>query len=304
LNLEHILTLLTPTSWLFDEPLSKHTTFQTGGPADALALPASEYEAVALINALRQSDIRHMVIGNGSNLLFEDSGYRGVIVKIKDNMSDVSVTDNVITAEAGCSLSTSANLAMRNGLSGMELISGIPGSVGGAVYMNAGAYGSETKDVFLDGKVLYSDGTVVTLDNEAMDFGYRKSAVSDRGGVILSARFKLFFGRHENIIQLMTEYTRRRQEKQPLDKASAGSTFKRPEGFFAGKLIEDAGLRGFSIGGAQVSEKHCGFVINRGGAASTDIVRLIEHIQETVLKQFGVTLEPEVKLIEAARSNK
>jgi UDP-N-acetylmuramate dehydrogenase len=297
LDLHHVLTLLTPTSWLFDEPLARHTTFKTGGPADALALPASEYEAVALINALQKSGIRHMVIGRGSNLLFTDAGYRGVIVKILDNMSDISFADDVITAEAGCSLSAAAHLSMKRGLSGMELISGIPGSVGGAVYMNAGAYGSEVKDVFLDAKVLLTDGSVVTYDNEAMKFCYRKSAVSDRGGVILSVRFKLFFGRSENIIQLMTEYTRRRKEKQPLDKASAGSTFKRPEGFFAGKLIEDAGLKGYSIGGAQVSEKHCGFVINKGDATSTDILRLIEHIQNTVLKQFGVMLEPEVKLI-------
>jgi len=292
-SLRHVLNKY---NVLYDEPLSGHTTFKIGGPADALVLPESRDGLYKLINLLKNCDIRFMIIGNGSNLLFSDNGYRGVIIKISRNMSDIDIKNNIIYTQSGAFLSKIAQEAMKASLTGLEFACGIPGTVGGAVYMNAGAYGDEIKDIFLSAEILADDGSINTYNPDEMDFRYRHSRLSEYG-ILLSAVFKLQEGEYQSIKTKTDELTERRRSKQPLDLPSAGSTFKRPPGHFAGKLIMDSGLSGFSIGGAQVSEMHCGFIVNTGGASCSDVLRLIEHVQSTVLNCFNIELVPEIRII-------
>lgn len=293
---------------LRDEPMKKHTTFRIGGPADYYAEPDMS-RISKLIEIAKACDMPVTVIGNGSNLLVGDKGIRGLVIGIGKGMSEIEVTEavaqdftaqdncHIITAGAGAILAAVAAKAAEASLSGLEFASGIPGSVGGAVVMNAGAYGGEIKDVLIDATVLTADGELKTVTRDELDLSYRHSIVPEKGYIVLSARFRLTPKPKDEIKSYMAELRAKRVEKQPLEYPSAGSTFKRPEGYFAGKLIMDAGLRGYSVGDAQVSQKHCGFVVNKGEAAAADVLTLIKDVQEIVLKQFGVKLEPEVKMI-------
>jgi len=279
-----------------NEPMKNHTSFRTGGPADVLILPRNAAELAAVAEDCRALGFPHMVIGNGSNLLFPDEGYKGVIIKTAGGLTDFEARGGAVVAGAGLSLAALADAALENGLTGFEFASGIPGTLGGAVYMNAGAYDGEMRDAFLWADVLTEDGTA-RMTKADMGFAYRKSALQDGGGILLRAAFGLQDGDRDKIREKMRDLNARRREKQPLEYPSAGSTFKRPPGHFAGRLIAESGLAGFSIGGAQVSEKHCGFVINMGGATTGDILKVIGHVQDAVMKRFGVRLEPEVKIV-------
>lgn len=279
------------------EPMSKHTTFRIGGPADFYLCPHSTKEVQQTVQICKEENLPYFILGNGSNLLVSDKGYRGVIIQLWKNFSDISVKDCCITAKAGALLSKVAAEALEEGLTGMEFASGIPGTIGGAVFMNAGAYGGEMKDIIKEVKVLDDQGEVRVLSNEEMKLGYRTSIVKEKGYTVLSAVLQLKKGEVSVIRETMEDLKNRRTSKQPLDMPSAGSTFKRPEGYFAGKLIMDSGLRGFSVGGAQVSEKHCGFVVNKGGATAEDVTALIREVQRRVKEKFGVELETEVRFL-------
>lgn len=281
---------------LVREPMSRHTTFRTGGPADLLVQPKAE-QIAPILEVCRNEEIPWTVIGNGSNLLVGDGGIRGVVLEIGKQMSDIVIEGTAITAGAGAMLSSIASRAAAAELTGMEFASGIPGSLGGAVVMNAGAYGGEMKDILQKVTVLTPDGTVQTLSVEELELSYRHSIIPEKGYLVISAILKLQQGNADEIQSIMDDLKEKRVSKQPLEYPSAGSTFKRPEGYFAGKLIQDAGLRGFRVGGAQVSEKHCGFIINRDQATSTDICQLMQQVSEIVYEKFGVRLEPEVKKI-------
>lgn len=276
-----------------NEPMSRHTSFKVGGNAAFLVTPETEQQVVALKKALR--DINHIVIGKGSNLLFPDEGYDGVVVELGSLFSDIKVCGNEIIAQSGALLSKIANIAAEHGLGGFEFASGIPGSLGGAVAMNAGAYGGEMKDVVVSSRCVGESGNVLIVEDH--DFSYRHSIFSDTNLVVLETVIKLQPRDVGEIRAEMLELNRRRKEKQPLEYPSAGSTFKRPEGYFAGKLIQDAGLMGYRVGGAMVSEKHAGFVINYDNATTNDILDLMDHIKSEVYMRFGVELEPEVKII-------
>ena len=282
---------------LKDELMSGHTTFRIGGPADYFVMPSSAGENKRIIALCLEQDVPYYIIGNGSNLLVADKGYRGVIIQIFKNMKDIQVEGENIRAQAGALLSKVAAAAYEAGLEGFEFASGIPGTLGGAVRMNAGAYGGEMKQVLKSAEVLTPEGEVLTLPVEEMKMGYRTSIVSRMNYVVLGAEIALREGNKEEIRAKMDELKEKRVSKQPLEFGSAGSTFKRPEGYFAGKLIEDAGLRGFRVGNAQVSEKHCGFVINRGGATAREVAELMETVARRVEENSGVRLEPEVKKI-------
>ncbi|MCD8230347.1 MAG: UDP-N-acetylmuramate dehydrogenase [Clostridiales bacterium] len=281
---------------LRDESMSRHTTFRVGGPADFLVMPDME-SLPKVIAYCREKGIPCLVIGNGSNLLCGDGGVDGVVIEIGKRMSGIRVGAENVAAEAGALLSAVSARAASESLTGFEFAAGIPGSIGGAAVMNAGAYGGEMKDVLTDVTVLTSEGEIRTVPAEELDLSYRHSAIPGRGYIVLSVSLRLKTGDSDAIFAYMAELKEKRVSKQPLEYPSAGSTFKRPQGYFAGKLIQDAGLRGFVAGGAQVSEKHCGFVINRGGATAADICSLMEHVQQTVREQFGVELEPEVKFV-------
>ncbi len=276
------------------ESMCKHTTFRIGGEATCFIKVSSAEQLAALIPYFRQVEVPYFILGNGSNLLVGDRGYDGVILQIKDKFDQITVEGNVVKAQAGALLSKVAMVAYENGLTGLEFASGIPGTMGGGVMMNAGAYGGEMKQVVTSVTVLSENGDVLTLDNETMEFGYRTSIIKNRHFTVLEVELMLETGDKEAIKSQMDELAEKRKEKQPLAYPSAGSTFKRPEGYFAGKLIMDAGLRGYSIGGAMVSEKHCGFVINTGKATATDVSEVIAEVQERVKDKFGVTLEREV----------
>lgn len=282
---------------LRDEPMSAHTTFRIGGPADFFVTPSTAEQVGRVIAACRENQVPYYVIGNGSNLLVGDRGVRGVILQIFKNMKEIRVEGGKIYAQAGALLSKVAAAACEAELTGIEFASGIPGTLGGAVRMNAGAYGGEMVQVLESATVLDKKGNVLTLPVEEMKMGYRTSVVSRMDYVVLEAVIRLAPGRKEEIRARMDELKEKRVEKQPLEFGSAGSTFKRPEGYFAGKLIEDAGLRGFRIGQAQVSEKHCGFVINLGGATAAEVSELMEEVIRRVEENSGVRLEPEVKRI-------
>ncbi len=280
-----------------DEDMKKHTTFKAGGKAAFLVTPDSEEKVKELIRFFKENEIANYIIGNGSNLLVRDEGFDGVILEIGSKLSEVVVNENKITAQAGALLSKTANQAYKSGLAGMEFASGIPGSVGGGVAMDAGAYGGELKDIVETVTMCDENGDEITLTVDEMDFSYRHSIVQDKNYIVLSATFSLTQGEPEKILETMNDLNQRRRDKQPLEYPSAGSTFKRPEGYFAGKLIQDAGLKGYSVGGACVSEKHSGFIINKGGATATDIITLIGDVQKIVKDKFGVELEPEVKIL-------
>ena len=272
-----------------DEPMSRHTTFRVGGPADFFVTPKAKEEVRDVIRICKEAGMPYYIIGNGSNLLVSDAGYRGVIVQIYKEMNEVKVEGDLVKAQAGALLSGIAAKALGAELSGFEFASGIPGTIGGACVMNAGAYGGEMKDV------LESEGKIIELGRNELELGYRTSVIAKKGYIVLGAVLKLERGDGEKIKTYMDELKEKRVTKQPLEYPSAGSTFKRPEGYFAGKLIEDAGLRGFQVGGAQVSEKHCGFVINRDHATAADIMELMRQVQIRVKENSGVDLEPEVK---------
>ena len=280
-----------------NEPMGKHCTFRCGGNADLYVMPGSIDELSSVVKACRENDYPFMVIGNGSNILVKDQGYKGAIIEVNNRINSVDVIGDEIVADAGAKLSSVAMAAYENDLAGFEFAHGIPGNVGGAVVMNAGAYGGEIKDVIKWAKVLTEDGKVVTLNAEELELGYRTSIVQKKNMIVLQMCIKLDLGSQEEIALIMQMFMQKRKAKQPLEYPSAGSTFKRPEGYFAGKLIEDAGLRGYQVGGAMVSEKHCGFVINYDNATATDILQLMDDVKATVKEQFDVELEPEVKII-------
>lgn len=282
---------------LKDEPMSAHTTFRIGGPADYFAMPSSAEEIRRIVSLCIEREIPYYIIGNGSNLLVGDKGFRGVIIQIFKNMREIRINGETVTAQAGALLSKVAAAAYEAGLTGFEFASGIPGTLGGAVRMNAGAYGGEIRQVLKSADVLTPEGEVLTLPVEEMKMGYRTSIVSKMDYVVLGAQLSLEKGQKEEIRARMDELKEKRVSKQPLEFGSAGSTFKRPEGYFAGKLIEDAGLRGYRVGNAQVSEKHCGFVINRGGATAAEVTELMDYIIRRVEETSGVHLDPEVKRI-------
>ena len=280
-----------------NEKMEKHTTFRIGGPADYFVMPSDVTDVKAVIELCEQEKVPYYVVGNGSNLLVGDKGFSGVIIQIAGNMNQLQADGEVITAQAGCSLAQIAGKALDEELAGFEFAAGIPGTLGGAVRMNAGAYGGEIKDVLESAVVLTKEGKVMELSVSEMEFDYRTSIIERTGWTILGGKIRLHKGKREEIKAVMDDLRERRVSKQPLEYPSAGSTFKRPKGYFAGKLIQDAGLRGFRVGGACVSEKHSGFVINIDHATAADVVSLMEQVDEKVRAQFGVGLEPEVRRI-------
>jgi len=281
---------------LENEPMSRHTTFRVGGPADVLFLPESETQLVQAISIADELRVPCVMIGNGSNLVVRDGGIRGLVIALGEGMAAITRAGNVVTAQAGASLARVAAYAQASGLSGLEFASGIPGTLGGGCAMNAGAYGGQLSDVLIDARVLLN-GEVRTLAADEMQMGYRTSLPLREGGIVISARFALKPDAPEAIAARMRELNARRRDKQPLSFPSAGSTFKRPEGHFAGALIEQAGLKGRSVGGAQVSEKHAGFIVNTGRATASDILALIGIVQGEVQARFGVRLETEVRIL-------
>lgn len=283
---------------LCNEPMADHTTFKIGGPADYFVSVSDIAEVAATIAIAKENSIPYMIIGNGSNMLVSDKGIRGIVIEIGKNLADITVEDDTIEAEAGALLTRVAKTAMNNSLTGMEEISGIPGTLGGAVYMNAGAYGGEIKNVIESVTCVESDGTIKTVACDECNFGYRTSIFEAGDKIVLSARLKLAHGDIDEIKAKMADYTNRRTTKQPLKYPSAGSTFKRPEGHFAGALIEGAGLKGYTVGRAQISELHAGFVINLGGATFNDVMGVISHAQAVVMEKYGVALEPEIRIID------
>lgn len=295
-SIDCIKTVLQEDQIYPQEPMSRHTTFRTGGPAECLVTPRRE-QMSGLIRCLRQNRIPYTVIGNGSNLLVGDGGIDGVVIEIGREMAGITVRGQEMQVEAGALMSAAAVQALEAGLSGFECESGIPGSIGGAVVMNAGAYGGEMKDVLRRVEVLTREGDCIEMDAAELDLSYRHSNIPEKNLIVLSALLALTPADPAQIRARMDELKQQRVSKQPLEYPSAGSTFKRPEGYFAGKLIQDAGLRGYAVGGAQVSEKHCGFVINRGDATSAQIRQLIRDVQQTVQQKFGVTLETEVRFL-------
>lgn len=276
------------------EPMCRHTTFRVGGKAACFVRISSIEQLQKLIPYFEQIGLPYFILGNGSNLLVSDDGYDGVILQVGDKFDRISTEGNRMEAQAGALLSAGARCAMEHGLTGLEFASGIPGTIGGGVVMNAGAYGGEMKQVVTQVCVLGSGGEILTLDREAMEFSYRSSVIKNRRFTVLTVTFELACGDKKEIQARMEELARRRREKQPLEYPSAGSTFKRPEGYFAGKLIMEAGLKGYSIGGARVSEKHCGFLVNTGDASAADVAALIREVQERVKDKSGVSLEREV----------
>lgn len=279
------------------EPMNRHTTFRIGGPADYFLLPSTAEEVKKILEICKEKELPYFILGNGSNLLVSDEGYCGVIIQLYRNYGGIIVEGTNIRAGAGALLSQIASAAKNASLTGFEFAGGIPGTLGGAVVMNAGAYGGEMKNVLKEVTVMTEQGEIMTIPAEKLEMGYRTSLVKKAGYLVLEAVISLKAGDVEEIKAIMKDLTEKRVSKQPLEYPSAGSTFKRPEGYFAGKLIMDAGLRGYQVGGAQVSEKHCGFVINKGNATAADVCGLMKDVQEKVQEQFGVTLEPEVKFL-------
>lgn len=295
--IERFSNLLGNEKVRINEPMNRHTTFRIGGPADYFLLPSSSEEVKGILEICREESLQYFILGNGSNLLVSDEGYRGVIIQLYRNYGGLTVEGNEIRAGAGVLLSQIAAAARNESLTGFEFAGGIPGTLGGAVVMNAGAYGGELKDVLKEAVVMDREGNIFTVPVEKLAMGYRTSLVKTAGYLVLEVVISLKKGSQEEIRDTMKDLADRRISKQPLEYPSAGSTFKRPEGYFAGKLIMDAGLRGYQVGGAQVSEKHCGFVINKGNATAADVCRLMADVQAKVQEQFGVTLEPEVKFL-------
>jgi len=277
-------------------PMKNYTSFKVGGPVDILLMPQTKQEVAEALSICRETDFPLYIMGNGSNLLVQDGGVRGIVLQTKA-LKMVQVDGEILMAEPGISLKDLADIALKENLTGLEFASGIPGTLGGAVTMNAGAYDGEMKNVVKSIEVITEDGSLQTLSVDACDFGYRKSVLQKYGWLLIGINLSLGKGDYEDINNKMLDFNARRQEKQPLEYPSAGSTFRRPEGYYAGKLVQDAGFRGYSIGGAQISEKHSGFVINKGDATAADILELIATIQAGVLEKFGVELQTEVIVI-------
>lgn len=292
-----LIRLLGEEAVSVDEPMCRHTTFRIGGPADYFVCPKTYEDVQEVVKFCNEKEIPYFILGNGSNLLVSDQGYRGMIIQVYRNMNQIEVRGDRIYAQSGALLSLIAKKALDASLTGFEFAGGIPGTLGGAVMMNAGAYGGELKDVLEEVTVLTKDGEILNIPAEKMEMGYRTSIVKTAGYLVLGAVLRLNPGDEQEIRRRMKELAELRTTKQPLEFPSAGSTFKRPEGYFAGKLIMDAGLRGYKVGGAQVSEKHCGFVINTGDATAADVIQLMDDVKRIVREKFGVTLEPEVKFL-------
>ncbi len=295
--IEKLKAIVGAANVLTAEPMKKHTTFRIGGPAKYYVTPMNCEQITQILSLCRQEQMPYFILGNGSNLLVSDAGYEGVVIQIYKNMNRIQVNGETITAQAGALLSQVAKKALENSLTDFEFASGIPGTLGGAVVMNAGAYGGELKDVLVSATVLTLDGEIKKLSVEELKLGYRTSIVKEENHVVLEAELKLTTGDKAAIQKHMDELKVQRVEKQPLEFPSAGSTFKRPVGYFAGKLIQDSGLRGYQVGGAQVAEKHCGFVINRGNATAADVLRLIRNVQKIVFENYQVRLETEIKFL-------
>lgn len=291
---EKLESILPKEQILTQEPMSRHTTFRVGGPAEYFLTANTAEQLRSVLACLREEGMPYFLLGNGSNLLVGDRGYRGAVVRLGGIFETIDIQDETIRAGAGASLAMTARRAMESGLCGMEFASGIPGTLGGAVRMNAGAYGGEMSMLVVSADVMDEKGAVRTLSREEMLFGYRTSVIKNSPYTVLGAKLVLERDKREEIAARMQRLARQRREKQPLEFASAGSTFKRPEGNFAGKLIMEAGLGGYSLGGAQVSEKHCGFIVNTGNATAADIAGLIREVAEKVQEKFGIILEPEV----------
>ncbi|MDO4921136.1 MAG: UDP-N-acetylmuramate dehydrogenase [Phascolarctobacterium sp.] len=296
-DLQEIFAGCTQKPLLLAEPMSRHTSFRIGGPADALALPQTEGELQALLLKAKASQTPVTLIGNGSNLLVRDKGIRGLVIKLGNMLNDIEVKGSSITFGSGVSLALASKKAASLGLSGLEFAVGIPGSIGGAVYMNAGAYDGEMSKVVAAVRVMNAAGESKTLNAEQLDFSYRHTALQGSGWLVTSVTVALQPGEQEAIDAKMADFSRRRISKQPLELPSAGSMFKRPPGYFAGTLIDQTGLKGYTVGGAQVSRKHAGFVVNIGGATAADVLQLIADVQEKVYAAHGVRLEPEVLVL-------
>lgn len=282
---------------MIDEPMSNHTSFRVGGPADIIVTPESTEELQKVIKICISGNIPFYVIGNGSNLIVRDKGIRGVVVKLAGKFSSFAVNGDIVEAQAGILLSKLANIALEKGLAGLEFASGIPGTLGGAVTMNAGAYDGEMRKVVYKTQYMDKTGEIREIQGEEHQFGYRTSFIQQSGGIVLKSFVKLTKGKQEEIRILMDDLNKRRKDKQPLELPSAGSVFKRPEGYYTGKLVEDCGLKGFRSGGAEVSCKHCGFIVNTGNATAEDIINLIKYVQNNVRMKFGVDLQTEVKVV-------
>ena len=282
---------------LLNEPMKKHTSFKIGGPADIMVFPASEEEIVHALKVCKDTSVPFFIMGNGSNLLVRDKGIRGVVIKISENYSEIEIEGTNIRAQSGVLLSTLSRAAVRNSLKGLEFASGIPGTLGGAITMNAGAYGGEIKDAVVSVRCIDSNGNIHILQKEDMKFGYRTSLIQTTDLIVSEVNMELEYGDQQESLDLMAELARRRREKQPLAYPSAGSTFKRPVGYYAGKLIQDCGLKGLRIGDAQISELHAGFIINLGNATAQNVIDLIKKVQEIIYDKYGVEMVPEVRIV-------
>jgi UDP-N-acetylmuramate dehydrogenase len=282
---------------LLNEPLAKHTSFHIGGPADVMIIPDTKEHLGQLLKLLLMKKPPLTIIGNGTNILVRDKGIRGLVIKLGSALKDISIQGNVCTFGSGLSLAAAAHAALDAGLTGMEFAAGIPGSVGGAVYMNAGAYGGEMKDIISKVYLVDENGKELIFTNEQMDFAYRHSFIQNKKYLVTAMEVTLKPGKKEEILAKMEDLAQRRLSKQPLEMPSAGSTFKRPQGYFVGPLIEKAGLKGFTVGGAQISTKHAGFVVNAGNATCADVLSLIEQVQEKIYSLYNVSLEPEILII-------
>ena len=292
-----ILNYLPADRLLFNEEMKNHTTFKIGGPVDIMVLPQDEEDVRTVISFCRQRGIPLFIFGVGSNLLVRDRGIRGVAMKLGENLDQVEVNGEEIQAQAGVKICTLARIAAFHSLSGLEFAEGIPGSLGGALVMNAGAYNGEMQAVVLEARAISPEGSIITFNNEDMQFGYRQSIFQSNGYIIISVGLKLATGNRNEIEERMLEFARRREEKQPLDKPSAGSTFRRPSGFYVGPMLEELGLKGYRLGGAQVSGKHAGFIVNNGNATARDVLDLIAYIQQKARERFGVDLQPEIRVV-------
>ena len=295
--LYHLSGILNKEDILINELMSKHTSFKIGGVVDFFLQPKTMEQIQELLLYFKEYEIPYYIIGNGSNVLFADKGFKGAIIQIYKNMNQISLQDNCVSAQAGVLLSTLANKLYQEGLTGFEFAAGIPGTLGGAVCMNAGAYGGEIKQVITSATTIDCEGNLRTLDKEELELDYRTSIIMKKKYIVVSADLCFEYGNKEEIKSIMDNLLKQRKQKQPLELPSAGSAFKRPTGHYAGKLIMDSGLRGFRIGDAQISEKHCGFIVNLGNAKAMDVIQLVKYVQNTVKEKFGVDLETEVKVI-------
>lgn len=295
--IERLIVIVGEGNIKIDEPMRNHTSFKIGGPADIFVSPSDKYQIRNVLKLCHDSGCPVFIMGNGTNLLVKDGGIRGVVLKIYDNFNKIDVEGKIVRAQAGALLSVISKSAMKHSLKGFEFASGIPGTLGGAAAMNAGAYGGEIKDVIYSVEVIDDNFNIVPLRKDELEFGYRTSVVSRRGYTVLEAAFHLEEGNYDEIKERIDTLTRRRKEKQPLHLPSAGSVFKRPEGYFAGKLIEDSGLKGIRVGGAMVSDMHSNFIVNVGNATAKDVLNLIEIVRHEVYEKFNLLLEPEIKVV-------